>query len=84
MEAKVIVSTIVFISGYTYYTIVGMRLVPKTIKRLKQGFYPYHWSHLASKHIFRMRDVQMLEHIIKTNRHDPKYYLVTGQKGKIH
>ena len=83
MEAKVIVSTVVFLTGYSYYTVLKFRLVPKTIKRLKYGFYPYHWSHLASKHIFRMKDVQMLEHIVKTNRHDPKYYLVTGQKGKF-
>lgn len=80
-ETRIIVSTLVFTTGYAYYSVMRGRLVPKTIKRLKDGFYPYHWSHLTYKHIYRMNDLQTVEQIIKSNRHDPKYYLITGQKG---
>lgn len=83
MEMRVLLSTMVFMSGYAYYSLVRARLVPKTIKRLKEGFYPFHWSHLTQKHIYRMRDVQTVEHIIKANRNESKYYLLYGQKGKL-
>jgi len=56
-------------------------MVPKTINRLKQGFYPYHTTHLVNKSIYRMKDINAIERIIKMNRNDAKYYLVTGQKG---
>jgi len=56
-------------------------MIPKTINRLKKGFYPYHTTHLANKSIYRMKDINAIERIIKMNRNDAKYYLVTGQKG---
>lgn len=83
METRVIVSGLVFMTGYAYYTVVRARLVPKTIRRLKEGFYPYHWSHLTQKTIYRIQDIERIEHIIKANRNDPKYYLVIGPKGII-
>ena len=83
MEARVIISTMVFMAGYAYYSVVRARLVPKTIRRLKEGFYPYHWSHLTQKTIYRIQDIERVEHIIKANRNDPKYYLILGPKGII-
>ena len=82
METKLILSTAVFGFGLSYYSMIRYRMIPKTINRLKKGFYPYHTTHLANKSIYRMKDINAIERIIKMNRNDAKYYLVTGQKGK--
>ena len=85
METKLLITTLVFTTGFSYLSFVRHRLIPKTIQRLKKGYYPYPkgLDKYQNRHVYRERDVNQIQKLITNKIPSSKYYMITGRKGCV-
>ena len=85
METKLLITTVVFAAGFSYLSIVRHQLIPKTVQRLKTGYYPYPkgLEIYKNKNVYREKDINQIQKLITNQISNSKYYIITGRKGCV-
>eukprot|EP01017_Pseudomicrothorax_dubius_P037869 TRINITY_DN5606_c0_g1_i8.p1 TRINITY_DN5606_c0_g1~~TRINITY_DN5606_c0_g1_i8.p1 ORF type:complete len:359 (-),score=85.66 TRINITY_DN5606_c0_g1_i8:35-1111(-) len=82
MEVKLMISACVLATGLSYFSLIRLRLIPKTIKRLQQGFpLRARSTNLEGRKVRREKEITELTRLLANNHFDHKYYILSGRKG---